>query len=146
MKKKGKVPKNKYGNVELWTENHMPKGCIHITNRQGLRAAKQLKIDYAKAFIKFEWQNRQMTPKFEGIVVCQEFKDILLKECDKIEKIEIKKEKNERKMQQKILWDSLIKGIMIRKQMNEKRYFKINQKRLQNQTLNKDCCDDIITF
>ena len=28
----GNVPTNGYGNVELWTMAHLPRGCVHVSN------------------------------------------------------------------------------------------------------------------
>lgn len=40
--------------------------------------AKRLEIDYAPAMVGFEFRNGRSTPVYDGIVVCAEFKDIML--------------------------------------------------------------------
>ncbi len=50
----GKITKNAYGNVELWSPEHLPAGAAHLTEPRIAAAARRLKIDFAPAMVGFE--------------------------------------------------------------------------------------------
>lgn len=51
---------------------------MHLTFPRAFSVAKRLEIDYAPAMVGFEFRNGRSHPVFDGIVVCAEFKDVLL--------------------------------------------------------------------
>ena len=52
--KGGTVPRGSRNNVELWTEKHLPEGCVHLNLPRISLACRKLKIDYAPAMTGFE--------------------------------------------------------------------------------------------
>ncbi|XP_022637711.1 DNA repair protein RAD4 isoform X3 [Vigna radiata var. radiata] len=74
----GIVPKNERGRVDVWSEKCLPPGTVHLRFPKAFSVAKRLEIDYAPAMVGFEFKNGRSYPVFDGIVVCSEFKDVLL--------------------------------------------------------------------
>ncbi|KAJ3409097.1 hypothetical protein HDV05_004586 [Chytridiales sp. JEL 0842] len=73
----GKIPKNNFGNFELFHENMLPPGCVHLTIDGIAAIARKLGIDYAKAMTGFEYHRGNATPVIKGIVILKENEEIL---------------------------------------------------------------------
>ncbi|KAG1663188.1 DNA repair protein complementing XP-C cells [Nymphon striatum] len=74
----GKVPRNAYGNVELFKPEMLPKGTKHLTEMPGLiRIAKKLNIDCAQAMVGWDFKKGRNVPMMDGWVVCNEHEEIL---------------------------------------------------------------------
>lgn len=74
----GVVPKNERGQVDLFHEAMLPKGCRHLQQRGISRIARDLGIDYAPAFVGFERTRGRITPQFDGVVVCKDEAGLLV--------------------------------------------------------------------
>ncbi|CAH1635200.1 unnamed protein product [Spodoptera littoralis] len=117
----GIVPRNAYGNVELFKECMLPKGTVLIKLPNLLRVAKKLNIDCAPAMTGFEYSGGGYShPVYDGFVVCKEFEEIITEAWLKDQ------EEQERKEIQKIEarvygnWKRLIRGLMIRERLKMK--------------------------
>lgn len=53
----GEIPRNKYGNIDIYTQSMIPAGAVHLPLRGSARVAKKLKISYADAVIGFEFKS-----------------------------------------------------------------------------------------
>lgn len=106
--KDGKVPRNEYGNVELFVPDMLPTGTVHLRRKicshvspqnmtdfltvmmkinylytlyivPGLlRISRKLDIDCAPALVGFEYVKGGSRPMYDGFIVCQEFEAVLL--------------------------------------------------------------------
>ncbi|KAK9459221.1 uncharacterized protein V1516DRAFT_681314 [Lipomyces oligophaga] len=74
----GKVPKNDFGNLDIFVPSMVPKGAIHMRMREAANAAKLLGIDYADAVCGFDFQSRRSTPRIKGIIVAEEYKEAMM--------------------------------------------------------------------
>ncbi|XP_015918857.2 DNA repair protein complementing XP-C cells isoform X1 [Parasteatoda tepidariorum] len=112
----GKVPRNKYGNVELFKPWMLPRGTVHLKNPGLSRIARKLGIDCSPAFFGFE----NMCAIYDGYVVCEEFKDTLLTAWEE-EQVNAK-ERKEEKRYKRIYgnWKKLIKGLLIKERIKLK--------------------------
>ncbi|KAJ3752274.1 hypothetical protein EV360DRAFT_55515 [Lentinula raphanica] len=115
----GIVPKNQFGNIDLYVQSMLPKGGVHMPFKGIAKIARNLHIDYAEAVIGFEFRKRRATPVLEGIVVAAGYEEILLEafleaEREAAEKNRIKKE--ERALKQ---WARLVHGLRIRQRLQE---------------------------
>ncbi|XP_058800685.1 DNA repair protein complementing XP-C cells homolog [Phymastichus coffea] len=122
--KNGTVPRNEYGNVDLFKMCMLPKGTVYI-NLPGLnRIARKLNIDCAQACVGFNFGCRGALPAFEGYVVCEEYEDTLREawEEEQIEAQKRAKEKREKRIYGN--WKKLIKGLIIRERLAAKYNFK----------------------
>ena len=70
----GVVPKNERGNVDLIGGALPPPGTVHVSLPRITRVVRALRgIDFAAALVGFEYQRGgAVTPKFDGVVVCEE--------------------------------------------------------------------------
>ncbi|CAB4056490.1 XPC [Lepeophtheirus salmonis] len=76
--KNGKVPKNEFGNVELYKPWMLPKGTVHIPISGIIRLAKKLDIDFAPAVIGWDYHIGGSHPVIDGIIVCTEVQDLIM--------------------------------------------------------------------
>merc|ERR1712098_595107 len=65
----GRVPKNSYGNLDVYVPSMVPKGGVHILDDETSRAARLLNIDYSDALTGFEFRGRHGTAVLKGAVV-----------------------------------------------------------------------------
>ncbi|KAF0307456.1 DNA repair protein complementing XP-C cells [Amphibalanus amphitrite] len=115
----GKVPRNDYGNVELFKPSMLPGGTVHL-NVEGLsRVAKRLGIDCAPAMVGWDYHCGGSHPVFEGYVVCEEFEDTLMDawEADQREARRRQREKREKRILDN--WRRLVRGLLIRQRLGQ---------------------------
>ncbi|XP_047989281.1 DNA repair protein complementing XP-C cells homolog [Leguminivora glycinivorella] len=116
----GVVPRNAYGNVELFKACMLPKGTVHIKLPGLNKVANKLNIDCAPALTGFDGNRGWPRPLYDGFVVCQEFEEIItqawLEDQEKMERRE--KEKTEARVFGN--WKRLIKGLMITERLKLK--------------------------
>ncbi|KAJ6582797.1 hypothetical protein B0H10DRAFT_1890357 [Mycena sp. CBHHK59/15] len=115
----GKIPKNNFGNIDLYVPSMLPAGAVHIPYKGTAKIAKKLRFDYAEAVTGFEFRNRRATALMEGVVVAAENEAAMLEayweaEHDAAEKAHAKK--RERVLKR---WTRLIHGLRIRQSLQE---------------------------
>ncbi|ODN02316.1 DNA repair protein [Orchesella cincta] len=125
----GKVPRNEWGNVELFTEKLLPQGCVHLRLPGLQRIAKKLDIDCAPAVVGFDFGCGGSRPAFDGFVVCEEFQELLEDAWNKDQDEKVKKD--DEKRLQKIYgnWRKLVKGVLIRDRLEKKYSINLSGKR-----------------
>lgn len=118
--KNGKVPRNEYGNVELYQPCMLPAGTVHLKLPGLVRIARKLNIDCAPAMIGFDGNWGNTHPVFDGVVVCEEFCEILIAAWE--EDKEIQEQKDREKKEKKIYdnWKRLIKKLLARERIKNK--------------------------
>lgn len=65
----GRVPKNRFGNLDIYVPSMVPEGGAYVAEEYGARAAFMLGIDYAPALTGFSFKGRQGTAVLHGAVV-----------------------------------------------------------------------------
>lgn len=101
----GKVPRNAYGNVDLFKPSMLPKMTTHLQCEYevciyfcvtyvllvlvpGLnRVAKKLDIDCAPAVTGFDFHSGGSHPTFDGFVVCEEYVEVLIAAWEEVRKL-----------------------------------------------------------
>ncbi|KAI1078068.1 Rad4-domain-containing protein [Whalleya microplaca] len=68
----GRVPKNKFGNLDIYVPSMVPEGGAYVADELGAQAAFTLGIDYAPALTGFQFKGRQGTAVLYGVVVAAE--------------------------------------------------------------------------
>nr|CCA17390.1 DNA repair protein putative [Albugo laibachii Nc14]CCA24369.1 DNA repair protein putative [Albugo laibachii Nc14] len=113
----GIVPKNEHGNIELWSEHHLPVGATHLRMRHITSAASKLGIDYAPALIGFETKNGMNYPKFDGIIVASSHEQLLIDAQAHLEqeKIEHAIKRNQNLIHKR--WKRLVQRLLIRNRL-----------------------------
>ncbi|CAD5116572.1 DgyrCDS5451 [Dimorphilus gyrociliatus] len=116
----GRVPRNQYGNVELYKESMLPKGGVHLRLPGLNKVGRKLNIDCVPAVTSWDFHGGFNHPVVDGYVVPEESKDILLAAWD--EEQEIMAEKEAQKKEKRVLerWKLLIKGILIKERLRKK--------------------------
>ncbi|XP_066261366.1 DNA repair protein complementing XP-C cells homolog [Euwallacea similis] len=119
----GVVPRNAFGNVDLFKSCMLPKGCVHLKLPGLNKVAKRLNIDCASAITGFDFHGGWSHPIYDGFVACEEFKDQLVaaweKEQDELDK------KEQEKIDKRVYgnWKRLIRGLLIRERLKIKYNF-----------------------
>ena len=73
----GRVPKNAYGNLDIYVPSMVPRGGVHLPYPEAARAAKTIGVDYADAVTGFEFRGRHGTAVIKGIVAAEEYREAL---------------------------------------------------------------------
>ncbi|KAF8215000.1 hypothetical protein K438DRAFT_1800573 [Mycena galopus ATCC 62051] len=115
----GKVPKNNFGNIDMYTPSMLPAGAVHLPLKNIAKIARKLGFDFAEAVTGFEFKNRRATPIMRGIVLAAENEAAVLEayweaENDAAEKARAKK--RERVLKR---WTRLVHGLRIRQSLQE---------------------------
>ncbi|RWS29929.1 DNA repair protein complementing XP-C cells-like protein, partial [Leptotrombidium deliense] len=120
--KDGKVPRNEFGNVELFQANMLPKGTVHLPIPGLLRIANKLGIDCVPAVVGFDVHARGggTHPVYDGFVVCEEFKEVLLAAYDEEEENSRKRLQEKKTIRALKNWRRLVKSAMIRDKVRKK--------------------------
>lgn len=119
----GKVPRNCYGNVDMYKECMLPKGCAWLKLPGLPRIANKLGIDCAAAVVGFDNHcsgGYGAHPVMDGFIVCQEFEDTLR---DAWQEEQENSKKREEEKRQKRIWDNwkrLLKAAIIRERLRVK--------------------------
>ncbi|KAJ8046378.1 DNA repair protein complementing XP-C cells-like [Holothuria leucospilota] len=118
--KDGIVPRNEYGNVELFQPSMLPKGTVHLKIPGLNKVANKLDIDCAPAMMGWEFHKRFACPILDGFVVCEEVADVLVAAWEE-EQVELEKKRKLKREQRAMKnWKHLIKSMLIREKLKEK--------------------------
>ncbi|XP_314239.6 DNA repair protein complementing XP-C cells homolog [Anopheles gambiae] len=119
----GVVPRNEYGNVELFTEKMLPKGTVHLKLPGLNKVCKRLQIDCAPALTGFDMAKMRVVPVYDGFVVCKEFAEQAVEEWYK--EMEKEDQREQEKLEKRVYgnWKRLIKGLLVRRKLQNKYNF-----------------------
>lgn len=123
----GVVPRNMYGNVELFKACMLPKKTVHLQLPGLNKVCKKLGVDCAQAVVGFDFNGGFSHPVFDGFVVCEEFleqvQDAWCREQEEVER------KAEEKFEARVYgnWKKLIKGLFIRERLKRKYNFEVDK-------------------
>ncbi|CAN8102894.1 unnamed protein product [Discula destructiva] len=115
----GVIPKNQYGNIDLFVEHMLPEGAAHVPYRGATRVCKRLEIDYAEAVVDFEFGHRMAVPVIQGVVVAEEHFDNVMEELAKDEAEKKRKEDEKRRKAVLAMWRRLLMGMRIRERIRK---------------------------
>lgn len=100
----GRVPKNAYGNLDVYVPSMVPPGGFHLKHPEAARAARILGIDYADVVTGFDFKGRHGTAVFNGIVAANEYREALEDVLKGLEDERIQEELDRRSEQALRLW------------------------------------------
>ncbi|KIY51558.1 Rad4-domain-containing protein [Fistulina hepatica ATCC 64428] len=136
----GKIPKNDFGNIDLYVPSMLPSGAVHLPYKGITKIAKKLDIDYAEAVTRFEFKKRRAIPVIEGVVVASENEQLLIEayqeakeDAEELERIK----KKERVLKN---WKHLVQGLRIRQRLREQ--YGTEQQQVATPTVNSVNDDD----
>ncbi|KAJ2814138.1 hypothetical protein H4S07_000124 [Coemansia furcata] len=73
----GRIPRNEFGNINLFTDSMLPEGAVHIPNANAKRLCKELGVDAADAVVGFDFRRSQSVPIIQGVVIPAEAFDLI---------------------------------------------------------------------
>ncbi|KAL2829364.1 hypothetical protein BJY01DRAFT_124828 [Aspergillus pseudoustus] len=90
----GRIPKNAYGNLDVYVPSMVPPGGVHVPHPEAARAARTLGIDHADAVTGFNFKGRHGTAVFNGVVVASEYREAVVEviRCFEDEKLQDEQE------------------------------------------------------
>ena len=115
----GIIPKNEYGNIDLFAEHMCPRGAVHVPYRGAMRVCKRLRVDFAEAVIDFEFGSRMAVPVIQGVVVAEEYYDQVMEELAKDEAEKARKEDEKRKSAALAMWRKFLMGMRIMEKLRQ---------------------------
>ncbi|XP_071453015.1 DNA repair protein complementing XP-C cells [Hetaerina americana] len=119
----GKVPRNEYGNVDMYKSCMLPGGTVHLRLPGLNRVAKKLQIDCAPAVVGFDFHSGGCHPTYDGFIICEEFKDILIDAWNQEQEEQEKRQREKRKKRVYGNWVRLVRGLLIRESLQNKYSF-----------------------
>ncbi|OAL45859.1 Rad4-domain-containing protein [Pyrenochaeta sp. DS3sAY3a] len=113
----GKIPRNAFGNIDVYVPTMIPKGAVHIPLKGAARICRKLNVDYAEACTGFEFGKQRAVPVLTGVVVAVEYEDMVIDawELEAVEKA--KKEADKREKLVLGLWKKFYSGLRIVERM-----------------------------
>ncbi|KAH7355142.1 putative DNA repair protein rhp42 [Rhexocercosporidium sp. MPI-PUGE-AT-0058] len=115
----GIIPKNSFGNIDLYVDSMLPEGAVHIPVRGTVKICKRLGIDYAEAVVGFEFGHRMAVPVISGVVVAEEHYDNMMEEWHKDEAERVRKEDEKARKLVLHTWRKMLMGLRIVERVNE---------------------------
>ena len=113
----GKIPKNVYGNLDIYVPSMVPPGGIHISNPETSRAARILGIDYADAVTGFSFTGRHGTAITNGAVVASEYQEAVGEIIQAFEDERVQAEEERRSLEALKMWKRFMVGLRIRERI-----------------------------
>jgi xeroderma pigmentosum group C-complementing protein len=115
----GIVPKNTYGNIDVYTPSMVPAGGTHLVRPSISLAAQFAGIDYADAVTGFDFVRNRASPRLNGIVVASENVEGLLAVWEGM--MERVTDEEERRRLKAVFerWRRFLVGMGIRRRLDE---------------------------
>lgn len=115
----GKIQKNTYGNIEIFTPSMIPSNCCLIESPNAVRAAKFLELEYARAVTGFKFERGNSSkPIIGGVVVAKWYSEAVVEAIDGIEYLFDLEERQERELKALEDWNVLLMKIRIKSNLN----------------------------
>ncbi|KAF1946058.1 Rad4-domain-containing protein [Clathrospora elynae] len=115
---KGRVPRNVYGNLDLYVPSMCPPGGTHIRHKLASKAARVVGVDSADAVTGFSFKGRHGTAIVQGVVVAQEYADAVQTVIDGMEYQQEEAEIAARRSESLRLWRRFFLGLRIAQRVN----------------------------
>lgn len=116
----GKVPRGEHGNVDLWTEEHLPAGGAHVNMAFAKQAARKLGVDWAPAMTGFELRRGRSVPKIEGVVVATEHSEAVQDAARELETAAKERELKRLRLAAEEQWNKLLRKMQAREKVRSK--------------------------
>ncbi|EME50263.1 hypothetical protein DOTSEDRAFT_121742, partial [Dothistroma septosporum NZE10] len=118
---RGRIPKNVYGNLDIYVPSMVPAGAFHLRAPRDMarRAARLLRVDYADAVTGFKFQGRTGTAVVDGVVVPQQYADAILATIEGFEHEAEEEASIARSLLALRLWKRFLTGLRIAERVRE---------------------------
>lgn len=109
----GRIPKNAYGNLDVYVPSMVPPGAVHVRHNLAAKAAKVLGIDYADAVTGFTFKGRIGEAVKAGVVVAAENSDAVETTIEGFQTAAQEEEDAKRSLECLRLWRRFLTGLRI---------------------------------
>ena len=110
----GRIPKNVYGNLDIYVPSMVPAGGTHIRHPSAREAAQRiLKIDCAEAVTGFEFKGRHGTAIKEGVIVAEQYADAVREVIESLTDEQTEQESMARSAVALRMWKRFLTGLRI---------------------------------
>ncbi|KAF2849903.1 Rad4-domain-containing protein [Plenodomus tracheiphilus IPT5] len=116
---KGRVPRNVYGNLDLYVPSMCPPGGTHIRHKLASKAARILGVDSADAVTGFSFKGRHGTAIVQGVVVATEYADAVTAVIEGMEYAVEEAEAAAKRAESLRLWRRFFLGLRIAQRVND---------------------------
>lgn len=116
----GAVPKNKFGNIDVYVPSMVPRGGAHVVHDRAAEAAYILGVDYAPALTGFQFRGRHGTAVLSGAVVPAHAEEGVRAVIGALTDLEAERERERRTVRALRVWSRMLKGLRIRERIWEK--------------------------
>ncbi|CAG1976706.1 unnamed protein product [Fusarium graminearum] len=113
----GIVPKNKFGNIDVYVSSMVPAGGAHIIHERAGRAAFLAGVDYAPALTGFSFKGRHGTAVLTGVVVAKEHEEGVRTIIESLGDLEQEVEDERRRHRALKAWRKFMMALRIREQI-----------------------------
>lgn len=115
--KDGVIPKNAFGNMDVYVPTMVPKGAVHLPLKGTPRLCRKLEIDYAEACTGFEFGKQRAVPVLTGVVVAEEH-ELLVRDAWKEDQKEIKRKEDTKRTAASLhWWRKMLLGLRVLERM-----------------------------
>lgn len=115
---KGRVPRNVYGNLDLYVPSMCPPGGTHIRHKIASKAARIVGVDYADAVTGFSFKGRHGTAIVQGVVVASEYAEAVQEVIDSMIYQQEEAANAARSRESLRLWRRFFLGLRIAQRVN----------------------------
>jgi len=116
---RGKVPKNAYGNLDVYVPSMVPAGGVHVKHPDAKAAAKILGLDFADAVVGFKFQGRKGTAVTQGVVVAQEYRDAMAAVIQGLQTKRQDEAEAQRSLEMLRLWKRFLIGLRVTEKVKQ---------------------------
>ena len=114
---KGKVPRNAFGNLDIYVPSMVPPGGTHIRHGLAQQSAKILRIDYADAVTGFQFKGRHGTAIIQGAVVASENAEAVEAVIEGLQNEALEEESLARSSMALRMWKRFLTGLRIKERV-----------------------------
>lgn len=116
---RGRVPRNVFGNLDVYVPSMVPPGGVHVRDKRARLAARLLGVDYADAVTGFTFRGRHGTAVVEGVVVAEENGDAVNAVLEGFRDIELEDEQQMRSKEALRMWKKFMLGLRVLERVQE---------------------------
>ncbi|KAI1430594.1 Rad4-domain-containing protein [Xylaria sp. CBS 124048] len=113
----GKVPKNKFGNVDLYVPSMVPEGGVHIDHKYAAEAALLTGVDFAPALVGFQFNGKKGTAVLRGVVLAAEYEEAVRAVMAGLDDVKAELEEEETSRRALGMWKSFLMRLRIRQRI-----------------------------
>jgi xeroderma pigmentosum group C-complementing protein len=136
----GRIPKNKFGNLDVYVPSMVPLGATHVKLERAAEAAHILNIDYAPALTGFSFKGRQGTAVLRGVVILKEHEAAVRAVVSGLQDLEAEMAEEMRTRVVLKMWRLLLRGLRIRDRI----WARANDEPADDEIVEKISIEDVI--